>query len=53
MSMSDVAKRRLKAIQFADRDGIAAAADHAGVTGRTIYRWKALLRDGGPDALEI
>ena len=51
--MSDVAKQRLKAIQFADRHGIAAAADHAGVTGRTIYRWKALLRDGGPDALEI
>ena len=52
--MSDVARRRFEAIQFADRHGMAAAAaDHPGVTTRTIYRWKALLRDGGPDALEI
>lgn len=50
--MSDVAKRRLKAIRFAEKHGMEAAADLAGVTTRSIYRWKALLRDGGPDALE-
>ena len=50
--MSEEAKRRLETLEFWRRHGIRAAADHAGVSERTLFRWQAAYRRGGEHGLE-
>ncbi len=49
--MPEIAKLRMKALNFWDKHGIRAAADAFGVSTRTLYWWRQLLRTGGPQAL--
>ncbi|HBQ6381210.1 TPA: IS481 family transposase [Klebsiella pneumoniae] len=49
--MPEIAKLRMKALNFWDQHGIRAAADAFGVSTRTLYWWRQLLRTGGPQAL--
>ena len=50
--MSEEAKRRLEALEFWRRHGLVAAAEHAGVSERTLFRWQAAYRKGGERGLE-
>ena len=49
--MPEIAKLRMKALNFWDKHGIRAAADAFDVSTRTLYWWRRLLRTGGPEAL--
>lgn len=49
--MPEIAKLRMKALNFWDKHGIRAAADAFGVSTLTLYWWRQLLRTGGPHAL--
>lgn len=49
--MPEIAKLRMKALNFWDKHGIRAAADALDVSTRTLYWWRRLLRTGGPEAL--
>lgn len=40
-------ERRLKALDHLKKYGLNAACDHAGVSQRTLYRWRASFVDGG------
>ena len=42
--MNEEAGRRLDLLGFRERHGLAAAADHGGVSIRTRYRWQAAYR---------
>ncbi|HGV4386065.1 TPA: IS481 family transposase, partial [Klebsiella pneumoniae] len=42
--MPEIAKLRMKALNFWDKHGIRAAADAFGVSTRTLYWWRQLLR---------
>ncbi len=46
--MPEIAKLRMKALNFWDKHGIRAAADAFDVSTRTLYWWRRLLRTGGP-----
>ncbi len=50
--MSDEARRRLEVLEFWRRHGIRAAAEHAGVSERTLFRWQAAYRQRGWAGLE-
>ena len=41
--MPEIAKLRMKALNFWDKHGIRAAADAFGVSTRTLYWWRQLL----------
>ncbi len=49
--MPEIAKLRMKALNFWDKHGIRAATDAFDVSTRTLYWWRRLLRTGGPEAL--
>lgn len=50
--MNDEAKRRLEALEFWRRQGIRAAADHAGVSERTLLHCHAAYRRKDKRGLE-
>jgi len=41
------AQERLKILKFFDKHGLEATVDAFGISGRTLYRWKKALREGG------
>ena len=49
--MNEEARRRLDLLGFWERHGLAAAADHGGVSIRTLYRWQAAYRRSGTEGL--
>ena len=51
-AMTERARRRLEALDFWERHGKAAAAEHAGVSTRTLERWRKALRERGRAGLE-
>ena len=49
--MNEEARRRLDLLGFRERHGLVAAADHGGVSIRTVYRWRAAYRRSGTEGL--
>ena len=50
-TMSEEARRSLDLLDFWERHGLAAAADHGGVSIRTLYRWQAAYRQSRTEGL--
>ena len=50
--LSPMAKQRLHWVDFSHKHGVALAAEAAGISARTIKRWRAAVRTHGPAGLE-